>query len=155
MTTEHQSSAGVEFRSDLGSMMTSLSTRLDDEVGRCAPLLSGGRSAEQLLRLARYRALIRWGRMACAGSLSVAACLAIVLGTLFITGPSKASRGGGGPQAQLALAGGHVSATRDADLKESPAVAAIPVHGWIEFPSKDVSPDSSIWWVVLTYGGPQ
>jgi len=139
----------------LAEAMRALSVRLDDEVGQARSLLAGQPTAAMLVRLARYELWNRWARRACAAAILLAVGLAILVGTL----PRSTRAPGGKPGEALALgpkkplAEPRGPVTFGTDLKGSPAVAAIPVEGWIDLPPTEASADASVWWVVLHYGG--
>lgn len=139
----------------LGETLGALANRIAAEAAGPRLSLRGDETAALLIRLARYESWRRSARRACAASVGVAAGLALFWAVL-----TAAPAGTGPKEMEPSLvdrAGPLVDDDHEARVREnplSPAVAsAIPVHGWVGLPSRSTSADSSLWWVVLSYGG--
>ena len=102
------------------------------------------------VRLARYETWHRRARRLCAASVGIAASLALLFVVLFgvSAGPAADGTSGGA----VAVDGKAGPPTGDVSL-DSAVASAIPVHGWVDLPPQGASADSSVWWVVLNYGG--
>jgi hypothetical protein len=139
----------------LGEAIRGLSDRLDVEARQAASALSDSHAAELLVRFARYETWQAWSRRACAAGVAAAAGLAIIWSVLLGSGSGSPGRSVAwqNPDQGLALADRQRELLRETNLKDSPAGAAIPVEGWIDLPPSEGSADSSVWWVVLNYGG--
>jgi len=136
----------------LGRALSALSVQLEREARSRAAVLTDRHEAELLVRLARYESWNCWGRRAFTAGAALAAGLAIIFGVLFMSAPGrvKSSSRQMAFQQQVALADSREKP--ETGLKASPVVAAIPVEGWVDLPSREASPDSIVWWVVLNYG---
>lgn len=147
----------------LGGAMSRLADRIDAEASSRHTGLPGRDRIDLLIRLARYEAWNRRARRACAASVGIAACVAILV-SMFAGTDAERLRPGGDlqmaavqPAADRASAGSAGATTTDEmdDLIGATMASALTVHGWADRPSKPTAADSSVWWVVLNYGGRQ
>ncbi|MBN1344189.1 MAG: hypothetical protein JXQ73_16000 [Phycisphaerae bacterium] len=139
----------------LGTVMASLADRIEAEASERSGEMHSPTTVDLLVRLARYEALHRRARRAFAASVGVAASVALVVGLLWAAGETREAHQGvpGVIPGGSALADNSIGAFDEAGPYDSEVASAIPVHGWIDLPSSEVSADSSVWWVVLNYGG--
>jgi len=109
-------------------------------------------------KMLRYDAMMGWAKRGCAAGIAAAACLALFWSS---AATPSSERLASAPTDQLCLATRSAAIPPEVhrvtilDAQGSPAEATIPVQGWITLPPKEVSADSSLWWVVLSYGGQQ
>ncbi len=140
----------------LGVALETLADQIDAEARSQAPNLADDRTVDLLIRLARYEAWHRWARRGCAAGVGIAASLALIWSVMWAFGVGSDRPAIGPPgmsQPGLAADGAHSPGRKDP--LDSAVASAIPVHGWVDLPSKAASADSSVWWVVLSYGGPR
>ena len=136
--------------------MKTLADHIEAEARPRASSLGDDRTVDLLIRLARYEAWHRWARRVCAAGVGIAACLALVWSVVSAFGIGSDRPAIGPPSmSQPKLAADRVRPAGREDPLDSAVASAIPVHGWVDLPSKGASADSSVWWVVLNYGGPR
>jgi anti-sigma factor RsiW len=139
----------------LAGAMSALADRIDADASAQSGQMQTEATVSLLLRLARYEALHKRARRAFAASVGVAASVTLVVGLLLATGEGQEAHQptpGLIPEGS-ALVDSSVGASDQGNPYDTGASSAIPVQGWIDLPSSEISADSTIWWVVLNYGG--
>jgi hypothetical protein len=151
----------VDRANRLGAAMAALADQIETRAARPESTLASEGTAQLLMRLARYEAWHRAARRACAASAGLAACLAIVwmLVSGVETGAGSRNQGPSIVNRATPTVDDRSMAAAESDAKartdpfSSAVASAIPVHGWVDLPARGTSPDSTVWWVVLSYGG--
>ncbi len=141
----------------LGASLSALATRIESAAASQAWDPADHPPPDVMIRLARWEAWHRASRRAAVASVGIAACVAIVLG-VWVSMDSRVPSSDAGPQG---VNTGSMVADRPSESTvnqiplDSAVASAIPVGGWIDLPPSGTSADSSLWWVVLSYGGQQ
>lgn len=139
----------------LDPLMSALSDQIRADASRPESSLRGERTAELLVRLVTYEEWRRTARRACAASVGIAASLVLLYAVTvgFADREDLSSRRPSLVNPAASLVDDVDKARMREDPLNSAVASAIPVHGWVDLPSRGTSADSSMWWVVLSYGG--
>jgi len=144
-----EASGGIER---LGLALSGLAGRIERESKDRSLSPSSPEAMMLFVRLARYETWHRRARRLCAASVGIAASLALLFVVLFGVSTGATADGPGGRTQAVAVDGRLGAETQDLPL-DSAVASTIPVHGWVDLPPQGTSADSSVWWVVLNYGG--